>query len=166
MQPQFNTQEIKLIIGLGNPGKEYENTYHNVGFLFIDFLNKADKPRRSLKTGTFMNQSGFFVKSALAKYRLNPENLLIVHDDSDIALGRFKLNFNRGSAGHKGVESVIQTLKTKKFWRLRIGIRFTDPNQIRRTKAGNLVLKKIKAADKKTLYAVFTDFLKEKLRKS
>ncbi len=139
--------EIKprLIIGLGNPGKKYEKTYHNVGFLAIDCLDKCHASStecRSLKSDIYMNQSGLFVAKVLKKSNAKPKEILIVHDDSDIELGKYKLSFGRSSAGHKGVESVIQSLGTKNFWRLRIGIRKTT-----RKKAGEFVLKKINKKD-------------------
>lgn len=169
--------KIKLIIGLGNPGKEYERTRHNAGFLFVDELARQLKtpvsnyttPRRSsenriienqeskvkkssevglrvAKTRTFMNESGRAVLVLVKQYKVKPENVLIVHDDIDISWGDFKFSFGRSSAGHKGVESVIKSLKTKNFWRLRIGI---QPKQntkykIQNTKirADKIILKK------------------------
>ncbi|MBI5079140.1 aminoacyl-tRNA hydrolase [Candidatus Wolfebacteria bacterium] len=146
----------RLIIGLGNPGKEYETTYHNVGFLAIDFLNSDSKPQihpnlQILKSEVYMNQSGNFVKKILKKYKAKPEEILIVHDDSDIELGKYKISFGRGSAGHNGVQSIIDALKTKNFRRLRIGIGKT----LKTTKAGEFVLKKIGKHDLKILEAVF-----------
>ena len=173
----------RLIIGLGNPGKEYKKTYHNAGFLFIDYLvamslrgvkrgsNPINKKIASvafgdlamtplLKSDVYMNQSGNFVKAALKKYsakggsasggKIKPEEILIVHDDSDIELGKYKISFGRGSAGHRGVESIIKLLGTKNFWRLRIGIRKTA-----KEKAGELVLKKISKKDWEILEKVF-----------
>lgn len=133
--------QIKLIIGLGNPGKEYENTRHNVGFLFIDALAKQipEVGLRMVKSQTFMNKSGAAVLSLAKQYKIKPENILIVHDDIDISWGKFKFSFGRSSAGHKGVESIIKTLKTKNFWRLRIGI---QPNLKKRVKADKIILKK------------------------
>src|SRR3989344_4878171 len=126
----MSSPTFKLIIGLGNPGQEYSNTYHSVGFLFICYLeegrqNSKFEIRNSklLKSDVFMNASGQFVKKALKKYGTKPHEILIAHDDSDIALGNYKLSFDRNSAGHKGAQSVIDALGTKKFWRLRIGIR-------------------------------------------
>ncbi|MEK9183739.1 MAG: aminoacyl-tRNA hydrolase [Patescibacteria group bacterium] len=139
--------EFKLIIGLGNPEKEYENTNHNVGFMAVDFLGKG------IKSGVYMNKSGEFVKQEIKKHKVKPENLLIIHDDSDIELGKYKLSFGRNSAGHKGAQNIINQLKTKNFWRLRIGIR--PPKEKTRTKADELVLKKISPANKKKLETVF-----------
>ena len=161
MQPNFNPAKIRLVISIGNPDKEYNNTYHNAGFFFIDYL-KEKKPAISnfqfliSKTDVFMNESGGFVKKMLKKKGVKPEALLVIHDDSDLNLGSFKLSFGRGSAGHKGAESVIRTLGTKDFWRLRIGIR---PIVGRRKKAGEFVLKKISAKDKKTLESVFAEII-------
>ncbi|MDO8536820.1 MAG: aminoacyl-tRNA hydrolase [bacterium] len=169
--PQVKNQKIKLIIGLGNPGPEYKNTYHNAGFLFVDYLEKKALPNyllptiRLIKSDVYMNESGIFVKRAAKKYGAKPEEILIAHDDSDLTIGNFKLDFDRGSAGHKGVESIIQILGTKKFWRLRIGIRKSLPSRptaglarrspLRRAKAGKFVLKKINQDDQKNLSDIF-----------
>ena len=151
--------KIKLIIGLGNPGKEYERTRHNAGFLFIDTLENNQKnmslrdiSRREkkiilAKTQTFMNKSGKAVLALSKFYKIKPENILVVHDDIDILWGNFKFSFGRRSAGHKGVKSVIKSLKTKNFWRLRIGIqpafaKATAGKQKTRTKADKIILKK------------------------
>src|SRR3989344_7313874 len=121
--------KIKLIIGLGNPGKEYEYTRHNVGFLFIDELISEVRLQkfpevglRLVKSQNFMNKSGATVLSLIKFYKVKPESVLVVHDDIDILWENFKFSFGRSSAGHKGVESIIKTLKTKNFWRMRIGI--------------------------------------------
>ncbi len=143
--------DIRLIIGLGNPEVEYEKTFHNVGYLMIDFLG------RGIKSGVFMNKSGEFVKQELKKNKVEPENLLIVHDDSDIEFGKFKFSFGRNSAGHKGAQNIIDQLKTKNFWRLRIGIRPHIAKSAKREKADKLVLKKISAAQMITLEKVFKE---------
>ncbi|MDP3015283.1 MAG: aminoacyl-tRNA hydrolase [bacterium] len=194
----------RFIIGLGNPGKEYEKTYHSVGFLAVDFLialslreagknghceERSDEaiftrlPRLRLamtgiaspllgarndktfattpllKSDTYMNQSGNFVKATLKKYKAKPEEILIAHDDSDIELGKYKISFGRGSAGHRGVESIIKSLGTKNFWRLRIGIgRTTNYKQQttqKKIKAKDFVLKKISKNDLKVFKKVF-----------
>ncbi len=164
---------VKLIIGLGNPGKEYEKTYHNVGILFTDYFKKCQVSGvkyQVLKSDVFMNQSGNFVKKTLKKYRIKPEELLIVHDDSDIELGKYKISFGRGSAGHNGVQSIIDSLGTKNFWRLRIGIgkvssikcqvsrmRAGLPAKALRAKAGEFVLKKISKDNLKIFEKVFQE---------
>ena len=176
LKPQ-GTQEgggAKLLIGLATPGKEYENTYHNAGFLFIDYLTKnlpvsnfsAKGGSASggqfliselLKSDVYMNESGAFVKKVLKRRNAKPEELLIVHDDSDLTLGSWKFDFDRGSAGHNGVTSVINALGTKKFFRLRIGIRPKTSERTPRKKAGEFVLKKIGSQDKKILGRVFEE---------
>ena len=146
-------QKFKLIVGLGNPDPKYENTYHNVGHLFIDFLGKG------IKSETYMNKSGEFVKELVKKNKVKPEQLLIVHDDSDIGLGKYKFSFGRSSAGHKGVQNIIDQLKTQKFWRLRIGIR--PAREKVRAKADELVLRQITPAYKKKLGETFKEIIKK-----
>lgn len=114
------------------------------------------------KTLTFMNESGKAVAACLKYFGIKPKETLVVHDDSDIKLGELKFSFGRGSGGHHGVESIINNLKTDEFWRLRIGIRPKAssvkrqaskrkkaglPAEAYRAKAGEIVLKKITAAD-------------------
>lgn len=176
----MNKINPKLIIGLGNPGKKYENTRHNIGFLFVDALaeklnasefvyNKklkaeiAESKIENLKfkillakPQIFINKSGEAV-SALSKfYKIKPENILIVHDDIDILWSNFKFSFDRSSAGHKGVGSIIKTLKTKNFWRLRIGIQPIrqaqgKPTLKKRVSADKVILKRFTPAELKTL---------------
>lgn len=156
---------FKLIIGLGNPDKKYENTYHNVGHLAVNYLKSSalcSLPSALINSNAYMNESGNFVKKILKKYKTKPEELLIIHDDSDIILGKYKLSFNRGSAGHKGVESIIKSMGIKNFCRLRIGIRpqkneppFNKTLNKKRPKAENFVLAAISKNDKKILSEVF-----------
>ena len=112
-----------LIAGLGNPGKKYEKTRHNIGFRVVDELAK-NKPNDVvlLKPQTFMNKSGDAVIEAINFYKIKPTDLWVIHDDVDLPLGESKVSQNRGSAGHKGVESIIKKLGTKDFNRVRIGI--------------------------------------------
>jgi len=112
-----------LIAGLGNPDKEYERTRHNIGFRVIDELAKQ-KPNNVvlLKPQAFMNNSGTAVLAAVNFYKIKLADLWVVHDDIDLPLGEFKISKNRGSAGHKGVESIIKKLGTKDFNRVRVGI--------------------------------------------
>lgn len=149
--------KIKIIIGLGNPGKEYELTRHNAGFLVIDILENSLKNKKITlaKSQIFMNESGKAVADAIKFYKVKPENVLVIHDDIDILWGNFKFSFGRSSAGHKGVESVIKALKTKNFWRLRIGI---QPNQaksekrkVEKIRADKIILKKFTSAELKIL---------------
>ena len=114
---------MKVIVGLGNPGKKYEKTRHNVGQRVIDALAKT-KTRNFIiaKPQTFMNSSGKAVKSLVDFYKIRPDNLWVIHDDIDLPINEIRISKNRGSAGHKGVESIIKELKTKDFNRVRIGI--------------------------------------------
>ena len=118
----------KLIAGLGNSGARYRHTYHNVGALALEAVEKnfeelgLSKTPYLLKPQDFMNDSGGSIQEALKKYCLKPEDLLVIHDDSDIPLGKYKYSFGKNSGGHKGIESVARALKTKKFWRVRIGV--------------------------------------------
>ncbi len=143
----------RLIIGLGNPDKEYGKTYHNVGFLAVNFLAENSSARKLIKSEVYMNESGGFVKKTIKKNNAKPEEVLIIHDDSDIKMGEYKLSFGRSSAGHRGVQSIIDSLKTKNFWRLRIGIR-----KNKKQKASEIVLKKISKADMETLNKIFKEF--------
>jgi len=112
-----------LIVGLGNPGKKYERTRHNVGFMALDALKRVELPNVILvKPQTFVNNSGKAVKSLTKNYKLKTKNLVVIHDDIDIPLGKIKVSVGHGSAGHKGVDSIIEELGTKNFTRIRVGI--------------------------------------------
>lgn len=133
---------MKLIVGLGNPGKEYENTRHSIGFMVLDHLaNSAEfrfrKSRFKAETAlakqagekvffvkplTFMNLSGEAVGPILRYYKLDSSDLLVVHDDLDLSLGRIRFSVSRSSGGHRGIDSIIEILGTRDFNRLRIGI--------------------------------------------
>ncbi len=172
MQPM----NIVLVAGLGNPGAPYENTYHNVGTRAIDFLlgkYLLEKGARNMKRVrgffeyaktpeiifvkplVFMNESGKAIAKALHFFKVRPENTVVIHDDSDLYVGDFKISFGSGSAGHKGVESLVEQLGTKHFFRVRIGIRMPEEDAERRPKASELVLKNITPENQKQLQRVF-----------
>ena len=133
-----------LIIGLGNPGDEYDNTRHNIGREITEaFRKKFDLPDfrfekkwnaeiSESKIGkekivialpdTFMNKSGLAAGALARFYKIKPATTIVIHDDVDIPLGSAKMSFGKRSAGHKGVESIIRAIKTNEFWRFRIGI--------------------------------------------
>ncbi|MCX6759079.1 MAG: aminoacyl-tRNA hydrolase [Candidatus Nealsonbacteria bacterium] len=112
-----------LIVGLGNPGPKYKFTRHNVGFRVIDKLAPLTLKGVVLaKPKSFMNLSGQAVRNLLKNHKLKPDNLIVVHDDIDIPLGKIRINKNRGAGGHKGVQSIVNELKSKNFIRFRIGI--------------------------------------------
>lgn len=112
-----------LIVGLGNPGVKYKKTRHNIGFQVIDQTNFLIGEKVVLtKPNTFMNLSGKAVKPLIKTHNIKLDNLIVVHDDIDLPLGKIRIVKNRGAAGHKGVESIIKELGTKNFVRFRIGI--------------------------------------------
>lgn len=136
-----------LIVGLGNPGKQYEHTRHNVGFMMVDALTEkvnsgqwtVSRKFQSIislysqptthnsqliiaKPQTFMNDSGIAVSKVARYYHLVPSALFIVHDDLDIKLGEYKIQKGVGPKIHNGVNSIEEKLGTKDFWRVRVGI--------------------------------------------
>jgi len=151
-----------IIIGLGNPGKKFEKTRHNVGFMAIDEFAKENnfpgfklqKKTDSLiseseniilaKPQTFMNDSGKAVKKIINNAQT--ENLIIIHDDIDLLAGKIKIVKERGSAGHKGVESIIKNIGNENLTRIRIGI---GPKK--ETKANKIVLKNFSAEEQKKI---------------
>jgi len=120
---------MKLIIGLGNPGEDYKNTRHNAGFLVADELQKRKLPAGVVvkRSDVFMNDSGSFVRKTADKYKLDPSDLYVIHDDLDIPLGSYKIQFGVGPKVHNGVSSVENELRTKDFWRIRVGVENRDP---------------------------------------
>ncbi len=173
-----NAPNPTIIAGLGNPGTTYRHTYHNTGFLFLDFLMKKENEEATLRVKTlaakgfayakrgtknlvwplsFMNISGAPIAHALRYLKAKSVELLIVHDDSDLDLGTYKISFGRGAAGHHGIESIIHNLKTNEFWRLRIGIRpkSDSARATKRPKAKTLVMKKISDKDAALFKTVF-----------
>ncbi len=145
---------MKLIVGLGNPGQKYKETRHNIGFQVLDCFRKKegfpcfrmDKKFNGLtsrkeevtllKPQTYMNKSGISVSSFSHYYKVDPKDILVIHDDADFDLGRVKIDKNRSSGGHNGVQSIINHLSTKNFWRVRFGI--STGNK----KAGDIALQK------------------------
>ena len=143
---------MKLIVGLGNPGPKYESTRHNVGFQVVDHLlkdlepveksnwDKSDKFKSEIylleyqpkvgkfekvilaKPQTYMNRSGEAVSKIAKFYKIKSKDIWIIHDELDLPLETMKIRFGGSGAGHHGVESVIEALKTDNFWRFRMGI--------------------------------------------
>jgi len=135
--------DVKLIIGLGNPGVKYTRTRHNAGFWFVDVLAEdshsvfhyekkfyGDVAKitvcgtdiRLLKPDTFMNNSGKAVRALMNFYRLAPEQLLVAHDEIDLPAGTVKLKTSGGHGGHNGLRDIINHCGSKDFHRLRIGV--------------------------------------------
>jgi PTH1 family peptidyl-tRNA hydrolase len=133
---------MKLIVGLGNPGRAYAHSRHNVGFRCINHLGKAHgisiKQRHCqaqiglgqidntqvilAKPQTFMNLSGKSVKSLMQRFHATPSDIIVIHDDLDLPPGKIRLYTGGGSGGHKGIESIISYLESRDFLRVRVGI--------------------------------------------
>src|SRR3989338_3440379 len=113
---------MKIVVGLGNPGAEYEGTRHNTGKMISDMLEgKTEANIKFITPNTFMNDSGKAILPYI-KSKKDLQNLLVIYDDIDLPLGRMKISYNRSSGGHKGLESIIKKLKSQEFTRIRIGI--------------------------------------------
>ncbi|OGI45930.1 hypothetical protein A2121_00820 [Candidatus Nomurabacteria bacterium GWB1_40_6] len=121
---------MKLVVGLGNPGEEYENTRHNTGRILVGMIEKKFEDSKLkikfLTPDTFMNNSGRAVVP-LVKSKKDLAQLVIIYDDIDLPLGKIKISFNRSSGGHNGLGSVIKALKSQEFLRIRIGISRATP---------------------------------------
>lgn len=126
---------MKIIIGLGNPGEKYSKVRHNLGFMVLDALVDSWEDNKKLKSLiakkddlilakplTYMNNSGLAVKLLTSYYHLVPSDLIIIHDDLDLPLGKIKVRLGGAAAGHHGVESIISALGTDQFTRVRLGI--------------------------------------------
>src|SRR3989338_5935125 len=117
---------MKLVVGLGNPGKEYENTRHNTGRIVVGILEKKLEKIKFITPDTFMNNSGPAVAKALAGKKAL-KDLIIIYDDIDLPIGKIKISFNRSAGGHNGLASVIKAVKSEEFVRIRIGISPSTP---------------------------------------
>lgn len=155
---------MKLIVGLGNPGEKYQNVRHNLGFMVVEEYVKKfivdsswlmDNNLKSevvkygdlifAKPQTYMNNSGLAVKLLTSNYQLPTTNLIIIHDELDLPLGKIKVRMGGAAAGHHGVESIIKEMGTDKFIRVRLGI-------------GNL---KTKSAERKAVHVSAEKFVLE-----
>ena len=129
---------MKLIVGLGNPGREYENTRHNVGFMVIDKLQEKqnlsdfkvfkkgliskNKDVILLKPQTYMNLSGESVREVVDFFKIKEEDIIVVHDDLDIPVGSLRLRENCSAGGHNGIKNIILHLGNQNFKRMRLGV--------------------------------------------
>jgi len=130
---------MKLVVGLGNPGREYKNTRHNVGFMVLDnYLGKVNWKTKMenyyyleevngeqimyIKPLTYMNLSGLAVSKIVNFYKIDMKDILIIQDDLDMSIGTYKIKRNSSSGGHNGIKSIISELKSEEFGRLKIGI--------------------------------------------
>jgi len=174
---------MQIIVALGNPGKQYEKTRHNAGWLFIDEFYKEKKDELNFgewsenkkfcamiceghenggkiilaKPTTFMNESGRAVAALINFYKSDPADLTVIHDEIDLPLGAFKIQNDISSAGHRGVQSIIDAIGTQNFTRVRIGIGKDD-----RTKQGEttkFVLNKFSIFDRAKLRKIFKEII-------
>lgn len=166
---------MKLVVGLGNIGEKYENTRHNVGFLVAEKLadNRSfakskgapltytwivlgDEKIEIIKPTTFMNKSGEAVVGPLRKHDdLRVEDIYVVHDDLDIRMGEWKIDFGKGPKDHKGILSVEGALKSKDFWRVRVGVDGREPEN--RIPGEDYVLMKLKKDEVKLMEEVIEE---------
>ncbi|MEI7742048.1 MAG: aminoacyl-tRNA hydrolase [bacterium] len=133
---------MKLIVGLGNPGEEYKNTRHNLGFMAVDFLNADDFSPWKMAHGAltargefagekcllakpqaYMNLSGESVQQLAAWYKVEPHEIIVIHDELDLPLGEIRSKIGGGSAGHNGIKDIVEKLGTPEFHRVRLGMR-------------------------------------------
>ena len=135
--------DLRLIVGLGNPGSKYRNTRHNIGFMALEqlankesvefqpfkklsgqiaLINSSTGSQRLLMPNTYMNESGRSIRAAMDWFNLESSQILIIVDDMDLPLGRIRMRIKGGSGGHKGLKSAISHIGTENFCRIRIGI--------------------------------------------
>jgi len=171
---------MKLIIGLGNPGKEYELTRHNAGWLALEKFAETEKltSKKSsklqaetfdykvgrnkvvlAKPQTFMNNSGISVQIMMNFFRLTSKDIVVVHDDKDIPIGEIRVQTNRGPAGHNGIKSIIEHIGTQDFTRIRIGVGPVDKEKIE--VISNFVLNKFTKDEFKILHSAFENVATE-----
>ena len=170
-----NNKLPKVILGLGNPGQDYVNTRHNIGFYYIDYLSRILKIQTAIKANnvvygeglfnnnkvvlakpkTFVNNSGNAVKFLLNKYNLELENIIVIYDDMSLELGKIRIRPQGSSGGHNGIKSIINTVGSQNFPRIRVGIGAPVSNK------GNIeyVLGKIPLKDKEVLTEKSTKIL-------
>jgi len=174
----MNQMSLKLIVGLGNPEQRYNSTRHNVGFWVLDNLAKnfskdfvIQKKYESeffeyeynaknfhiMKPLSYINNSGVPIKKFIKNKNIDAENILIIYDDLDLDVGKIRLKLGGGSGGHNGLNSIIEQIGSKNFWRLRIGI--GKPHD--KDKVIDYVLGKPTKEDKDTIYKCIDVIIKE-----
>ena len=159
---------MKLIVGLGNPDKEYEKSRHNVGHMLVDSLGERGKgmskaPTRMVggsrewkaeKTDVYMNESGEFVAKQKNFYKISLDDLYVVYDDLDIPLGGYKISKGKSPRVHNGILSVIEKLGTEDFWHVRIGIEHRTKDKEQRQTGKEYVLSDFTKEEKPELEKV------------
>jgi len=176
---------MKLFVGLGNPESKYDNTRHNIGFAMVDFLysewlkkenfdkwgaNKKfsaeftvgtvnNEKIMLVKPLTYMNNSGVAVQTIANFFKLEPKDIYVFHDELDLKLGDYKIQFNKSSAGHNGVASIIEKLGSQEFTRIRIGIAKEDKQK--QGKGADYVLNKFTLMERLKIKEVKKKILEE-----
>jgi len=169
---------MKLIVGLGNPGRIYARNRHNVGFMCLNYFAKTQGIRLDKKQGqarvgtgevadndivvarpqTFMNQSGESVSRLIKKFNINLDDLLVIHDDLDLLLGKIRIRRGGSSGGHKGIESIIADIDSKDFIRIRVGTgrpnKVEDNNWAKEAEIIDYVLSDFTSEEKQIIEAV------------
>jgi PTH1 family peptidyl-tRNA hydrolase len=157
-----------LIVGLGNPGQRYDNTRHNAGFLAVDAIARmrgwnweykssleamiaGQREVALLKPDTFMNNSGRSLRKSVDYYKILLEKLIVIHDDLDLPLSQTKVSWARGPHIHNGILSVEQNLKSKLFWRVRVGVDSRTAEERRVLRGERYVLKPLSYEERKLL---------------
>lgn len=160
---------MKLIIGLGNPGAKYEKSRHNVGHMVIDALESKFKSKFKnfivKKTNVLMNNSGRAVKGLITNYKLPIASLYIVHDDLDIPLGQFKIQFGKGPKDHRGMQSVEKVLGINDFWRVRVGIENRAKSRGQRVSGEEYVLQEFLPEEKTVIEETISKAVRELLKR-
>ncbi len=166
---------MKLVVGLGNPGKEYKRTRHNIGFMVLDnYLGKVKWKTKMeayiyeedlgndkvlfIKPLTYMNLSGMAVSKIVNFYKIKMEDILVIQDDLDIAFGSFKLKRNSSSGGHNGIKSIIAELKSEEFARLKIGIETNRQIPVERYVLTKFTDEEMKCLEEK--FSTYNDIIK------
>ena len=162
---------MKLIVGLGNPGRDYAHNRHNIGFICLSHFAKShgikfDKKRSLARVGsgkvesnevvlarpqTYMNFSGRSVGLLLEKFNIAPEDLIVIQDDLDLPPAKLRVSFGSGAGGHKGIKSIIWELDTRDFTRIRIGIGRPNKSQVSEDDIIRYVLSEFTPAEKRAI---------------
>lgn len=168
---------MKLIVGLGNPGKEYSNTRHNIGFMVIDkylgnvkfkekfnglfyeFIFNGDKVI-FIKPQTYMNNSGDCVSKFVKYYNVSYEDIMVIHDDLDITVGNIKFKINSSSGGHNGIKSIISHLGNNGFFRMKLGIKSVEKRDVIDFVLGKFSKSELELFDFSKICNAIDDFIK------
>ena len=174
---------MKLIVGLGNPGKEYDNTRHNIGFMIVDnYLGDVNYTNKFngmvyekniegekvifLKPTTFMNNSGISVRAAVDFYKIDIKDILVIHDDLDLPFATIKLKSNSSSGGHNGIKSIINHLGSQEFNQFKFGITNEYKNDIIDFVLGKFSKEELANIDYQLINNIIDDYLKNGMTKT